>query len=318
MNNWKTLAAVTLAATLFPEASYALVCGQIFAVPTVVKLNANLGPCAADGLIVQSSNVTINLNGYRIFAGPGNVSNGIYLQLGSTVEIGGPGEITGFKTGIRKSGIPESDHWVHKVTLTGNGTGMLFDKLVNGLIVNNVVTGGLTGIFVSEGNTMTLSGNRAAGVAGAGLKISNSLGMIVTSNTFNSNVDGMVATTGPAGLSLRAANNTFSNNATDGARVSVTIGGGPVVLYSNTANSNGRDGLGLTGNLATANSTARANQTGKNGRYGINVTNDRWRMYFNKSSLNTTLDMFWDAAGANTCFMGNTAGTWAPFFLPGC
>ena len=43
-----------------------VVCGQL--VTTNITLTSDLGPCPADGLIVVASNVTVNLNGFRIFA----------------------------------------------------------------------------------------------------------------------------------------------------------------------------------------------------------------------------------------------------------
>lgn len=311
------LAAVLAAVTLAPISSYALVCGQVIAAPGTYNFTADVGPCAGDGLVVQSSDVIINMNGYTLSAGRGNVGRGIYLQLGSRIEINGKGTITGFQTGIRKSGIGETGLTIYQVTLTRNVTGIFLDKQINALIANNSIDTGVTGIGVSEGNKVVIEKNGISGLSGAGISISNSLEMHVDHNKVTGAQDGLVGNTGPAGLTMRVTNNSFSSNTRDGARVNTSFGG-PVVFYSNTAASNLRDGIAVTGAFASTSLIVMGNSAQSNGRYGIGVNNDKWRVARNSASTNTTADLFWDGVGASTCFVANAFTTSIPGVLPVC
>ena len=69
---------------------------------TSTTLTADVGPCAGDGIDIAASNITLNLNGHRVFAAPGPRFGdfaGIRFQsvTNSTVESG---EVTGFDAGV--------------------------------------------------------------------------------------------------------------------------------------------------------------------------------------------------------------------------
>ncbi len=81
-----------------PAAATHLQCGQ--EVTADVTLDSDLGPCPGDGLIVTASDVTVDLNGFRIFAANGAGDNaGIRLRnvTGVTVQNG---TVEGFDAGI--------------------------------------------------------------------------------------------------------------------------------------------------------------------------------------------------------------------------
>ena len=132
---WMALAA----ALVFAAPAQALTCGQV--VTGVVTLTADLDCQNSTGLIVQTNNVTINLNGHTIrclsatgYLGSCQAPNmgqaigtsGILVApkgwvLGGPViykiEIIGPGEIDGFMYGISVTGAFEVT--INHVTITG-------------------------------------------------------------------------------------------------------------------------------------------------------------------------------------------------------
>lgn len=206
---------------------------------------------------------------------------------------------------------------VFKVTLTKNGGGINLDKQIDALLLNNTIADGSVGIGMVEGNSIVVEKNTINNMKTTGVWISNSLKIHVDHNTVKATQDGLIASPGPGGLSMRITNNSFTSNTRDGARVNTSFAG-PIVFYNNTASTNGRDGLAVTGAFASNNSIVMGNTTKSNGRYGVAVNNDRWRVARNASTTNATSDLFWDGVGANTCFVANTFGTSIPGVLPVC
>ena len=315
MNYKNTLAAIALAAAAFPATSLALACGDAIGVPGVVNLTADLGPCPGDGLKIETSGVTVNLNGFKI-TGSG-VANGINLRNGSTIEINGPGTIVGFGTGVFKTGMPESGLTVYKVSFLKNSSGIFLSKQNNAVLHANTIYGGSSGVYLIEVNNVIIDENSISRIAGPGVYATNSLNVWVAHNIINKNVDGVVGVPGPSGLSMRVASNQLQSNTQDGARIGIAFGG-PVFLYGNEASSNLRDGLSFIGSAAASTSAARGNRAINNGRRGVGVTGDRWRVINNTLTPNSVSDIFWDGIGANTCFSSNVFVTSVPGALPGC
>ncbi len=81
------------------QVSGPLTCGQT--ITQSWTLTANVGPCTNNGIIIGASNITLNLNGFRIFgtAGISGDGAGVLLQnrTGVTVQNG---EITDFDGGV--------------------------------------------------------------------------------------------------------------------------------------------------------------------------------------------------------------------------
>jgi len=129
----KLASAVLVVAALLPAQAHALTCGQ--GVTSNVTLTADLVCQHQDGLEIQASNVTIDLNGHTISCvsptgfmgscqpvGPtstGNCCFGIGVPLGpaSGIVIRGPGVITGFSTGILFNQV--AGLLIQGVTITG-------------------------------------------------------------------------------------------------------------------------------------------------------------------------------------------------------
>ena len=73
-------------------------CGQV--IMQSVTLDGNVGPCPGNGLIVRASNITVNLNGFRVFGANGpEETAGIRLGMVSGVTVQN-GTVEGFDAGI--------------------------------------------------------------------------------------------------------------------------------------------------------------------------------------------------------------------------
>ena len=79
-------------------AEAAVVCGQTITQSTT--LTGDVGPCSADGIIVGADNITLNLNGFRVFGTP-NAGDGagvlVKFRSGVTVTRG---TVTNFDGGV--------------------------------------------------------------------------------------------------------------------------------------------------------------------------------------------------------------------------
>ena len=134
-----------------------------------VKLLADVGPCASDGLIVAASGVSINLNGHRVF-GTKRLNIGIRLENVSNVSVVG-GTVEGFDTGVLIVG-GQADT-VAYMTLQNNRFGIQVQNAPSSghQISKNVVTNNrLVGILLSPNvSQATVNKNAASGNAGYGI-----------------------------------------------------------------------------------------------------------------------------------------------------
>ncbi len=95
-----TVAVAVVGATMMiarPAAAVHL-CGTT--ILTDLQLSADLGPCPGDGLIVGADEITIDLNGYRIFAANGDGDNAGIVLPGRTRVTVENGTVEGFDAGI--------------------------------------------------------------------------------------------------------------------------------------------------------------------------------------------------------------------------
>jgi len=149
-----------------PASAAVLACGSTVTQSTT--LTANIGPCAGtDGLVVTASNVTLDLNGFKILGKKSGGDNaGVRLVNVSGVTVKGPGTILGFDAGIAVFG--GSGNTIKFLTVKDNvndfrggacdmGDGISLTGSDNNTIQNNNVVGngpygGISLVEDSDGN----------------------------------------------------------------------------------------------------------------------------------------------------------------------
>ncbi len=310
--------ATLLTASIALNSAYALTCGQSITTPGVVNLTANLGPCPGNGLIVERSGVTINLNGFKIIgasSGIGTAGSGVSIPNGGGTGIYGPGEISGFGTGIRAADVLSSQTGltIYNVNLARNGTGIFLNIQNDALVFGNTITQGGVGISANGSSGVTIAGNTITGSSGIGISVfaTAGTGITISNNVVNGNSEGLVADTGNvAGLQMRVTGNQFNSNNWDGARVPMRprTGLGPIVFLGNTLNGNGNHGLNFTSSEFGAISNIRGNVSNLNRRYGIITTGDGWRVVGNTFTGNMWYDIYWSGVG-DSCYSNNIFAT---------
>jgi hypothetical protein len=156
----------------------------ISAANTSYRLTGSLSvPSGIDGIDVNASNVTIDLNGFTITApgDPGITIVGINASARSGITVEN-GTVTGFAVGVEtgSAGIVRNMH------ADANGTGMTLggNAVVAGCTANNSTISGAWGI--SCGGGCAISGNTTNGNNFYGIKC-NGVGCLISGNTANSN-----------------------------------------------------------------------------------------------------------------------------------
>ena len=293
------LMAAGLATSVGPAAADHLSCGAI--VTQSVTLDADLGPCPGDGLVVRASNVTVDLNGKRIFAAQGpadtagvrlfNAANPPSGLSGVTVTNG---VIQGFDAGVAVFG--GSGNRIQNLILLDNvnpgGEGVACDlgdgialtnsdnnRIENNRLVGNGPYGGISLIFDSDANLVrsnSLVGHNIQGIVGCG----------------NSNQDEGIRIEGPGANDNRIESNAVSDSALAGIGIhghrgcaaapgSEPPNTGNVILrnrVTRTANNPEPDGIhvleqGPFGTVVCAafNLTIVENNSSGNARHGIRI-----------------------------------------------
>ena len=159
--------------TLCPAASLFGQCGTV--VTSNYTLTGDMGPCSGDGLIVERSNLTINLNGYRIYAVAGSTKVGINVVNGEGITIRN-GRIQNFAVGVNFPGAGRSkNQLVQAITFTGGGVQMSqnSDNRILDCTFTGVYTAGVA-IGVVESVRTKIRGNRISNY-GTAITLSNSL-----------------------------------------------------------------------------------------------------------------------------------------------
>ncbi len=206
-----------------PAAANHVACGAI--VTQSVTLDADVGPCPGDGLVVRASNVTVDLNGHRIFAAQGpadtagvrlfNAANPPSGLSGVTVTNG---VIEGFDAGVAVFG--GSGNRIHGLVVQDNvnpgGEGVACDlgdgialtnsdnnRIENNRLVRNGPYGGISLVFDSDANLVrnnSLVGHNIQGIVGCG----------------NANQDEGIRIEGPGANDNRIEGNAVSDSALAG------------------------------------------------------------------------------------------------------
>ena len=164
-------------------------------ISTSTTLTQDVGPCSGDGIDVVGSNLTLNLNGHKLFGTNGHLGDfaGVRILGGSGVQViggsskGVPGTITGFDAGVLVRG--GSGNVIAHLLVTENfgaagqssllGDGILIEHSAGNQVLGNTVRH--NGIYddiavlgvdsnnnTIQGNTVEQADDLRAFVEGAG------------------------------------------------------------------------------------------------------------------------------------------------------
>ncbi len=165
-------------------------CGQTITKNTT--LTADVGPCAGDGIIIGADNITLNLNGRRVFGNSDQGASGEFAGIrlagrtGVTVtghpgKSGKTGTVSGFEAGVVIDG--GSANTVQNLAVRDNigrddfrnadlGDGIvIFDspsnRILNNVVAHNGIFNGI-GVLGSTSDNTTIQGNTVEDTVGAG------------------------------------------------------------------------------------------------------------------------------------------------------
>jgi hypothetical protein len=250
-----------------PASAAHIRCGTV--VTANITLDSDIGPCPGDGLIVTASNVTINLNEFRIFATNGAGDNaGIRVAPTPPSTPGGPpsfttgvtiigGTVEGFDAGIAMFG--GGGHTVRNMTVQNNvndqlsrpcdlGDGIAMtnssdNDIINNRLTNNGPYGGVSVIEDSDhnlisGNTVLGHNLRSRGGSGCGNQNQDE-GIRIEGPGANDNIveNNYVEGSGLAGIGLHGFVCGDANPARNTAPNTGTI------VRRNTVRNNAQDGI---------------------------------------------------------------------------
>jgi parallel beta-helix repeat protein len=246
--------AVTLGATPATHAeagraaTVSLSCGAT--VTSSVTLRNDLLDCAANGLNVTGSHITVNLNGHLI-EGTGGITYGVSVTgEGVTVENG---TASGFWGGVLAEGTADRVQGMHvmedthgisvaaaNVVVTGNtsfdntGNGIEASIVSNPQITNNWSRGNAGDGIYFAGTNGVVSGNRLISNGHDGIDLGSGSGRQIIGNTANANdVNGIDAATLPG--------DTLSKNvAFFNTQLGINGGAADTDLGGNRAGGNGK------------------------------------------------------------------------------
>lgn len=228
-----------------PAEAAALPCGSVITTNTV--LDADIGPCPAGGVQVTASNITLDLNGHRIFGTPSpGDRTGIHLFRVNGVTVKN-GKVSNFDMGVAieggtsntVTGVAATDNIGSGTTNGGDGIAILSsqnNRIIGNSAMNN---GGLSGIGIYS-DIDSAHFRFTSGV---------SSGNVIQSNQVLNNI------------ASRFGDVTTTDN--DGVRVEPNSDGN--FILNNNVSGNGLDGIVLF--VGSDNNVIRGNQVNRNGLY---------------------------------------------------
>ena len=242
-------------------------CGQTITTNTV--LDSDVGPCANNGIVIGANNITLNLNGFRVFGtpNPGDKA-GILLQGRTGVTVTGPGSVTDFDGGVVIEG--GGGNTVRQVLAQNNlgGSGTLYgDGIAIESSVNNLITGN--------------SARNNGGFSGIGLYSAvdtdhpRNANNVSTGNVIDSNV--VVGNSAP-----RTPTSSPSSTDNDGIRVEPNTTGNTITR--NYVADSGLDGISLF--RASGNNIVRGNSVVHNGFFRTTARRGDGIIVFNLADNN--------------------------------
>jgi hypothetical protein len=258
-------------------------CPTVITSPGRYLLAANLICGGGNGITINSSDVTLALEGHRITAGAGaNRAVMVNLPQGAPpltgISILGPGLITNgggntFIVGVDLSIVTHSE--VSGITVLGSsGSGIVAAGPPGGAdltITANTLGRNGAGIGVTNLSSSTISKNDISG-NGVGISIVSAdvLGppLMVSHNILNGNTgSGVQIVAGFSGLAVTVQNNVVNGNGLDGIHIDFFAPSpAPIEVVNNTSLANGMNDLfdgtpGCVPNVWSGNTFFTANQS---------------------------------------------------------
>lgn len=295
-----------------------------------VGLTSDLGPCTDNGLFINSSQtaVTVNLNGHTLLG----AGRGAGLIIGTStggVTVKGPGQISGFGTGIL---IQDDDVLVYNVTLKANQVGIAAGA--NRIrVVSNTIRGegqGTIGVSTGNGGDIFVYQNTITGHSEAGVAIFGESKTSVDGNKISNNQTGIFA--GPPDLvCFTIRGNHIFNNRADGIDVSpngigsrsataLAMPGGCFLVEDNRVTENQGSGIVMDRASTLAQVLIQDNIVRGNQVDGIELIGGRQsEVIGNVAIRNASTDLVWDSVNSpDSCWKQNIFGTSSPSALPSC
>lgn len=146
-------------------------CGQVITEDTT--LDADLGPCPGDGIVIGADNITLDLGGHRVLGSPspGSAQTGIVIDSRSGVRVRN-GTVSGFDTGVAL--LRASGNTVERLVIRDNRcSGVLLAQASSDNVIraNRIERNGCAGVVISGATRTLTEANRIIGNAGPGVLI---------------------------------------------------------------------------------------------------------------------------------------------------
>ncbi len=278
-----SLAVAASIAVVSPAQAAHVSCGQVITQSTT--LDSDVGPCSNNGIVVGADNITLDLNGRRVFGGPGPGDRaGIYLlrRTGVTVKNG---TVSDFDGGVViEGGSNNLVTGVHARDNVGRGTGTQRTLYGDGIAIlsssdNRVVANRATGNGPYAGigvySLVDVDHPRATtGVSRNNVLDGNQLSDNVRARDGSlNNPESFGVRFEPGGENNVARNNQMVRNGLDGIGIFSGLGGH--LVENNLIHGNGffrtaaRRGNGITLFRGNANNVIRNNRVTGNADSGI-------------------------------------------------
>jgi parallel beta-helix repeat protein len=321
------LASIALVSAWSPLANAAdafIDCGQTLNAPQDVVLQNNLD-CTGDGIIITSSDVTLDLGGHLLTGDGGGGDFGVDIQAGATNVIVSNGTINGFDHGVQMSG--NSDTLADVALVDNNGDSVQISGANNTVRDSTLISGGsilfpstAADLNLIENNTfvddsVTSNGGDSNTIRGNTF-YDGQINFAVGSDGSQDNVfDGNLLVASPAnGITVSgdtSDNNRISNNIVQASGdantedgIFISDGDG-TIIDGNTSTANFDNGIELAG--SATGTVFLDNELRGNIDSGVRIAGTATGATLNGNVANNNAESgFLAAAGSAPSFVGNT------------
>jgi parallel beta-helix repeat protein len=188
-------------------------CPYVITEPGTYEVEADLN-CSGDGIDIQASDVTLNLNNH-IIAHTHNSPSGFGINVQSAtaltnVKVNGPGYVRSFTTGLFIQNVSKSQF--QKVTFGLNNLYGIFAENVSGLVLNADIAGqNGDGIVLDKSINGVIQGCDASATGDHGILLVSGSGNQVQKNTANGNGYGILLSSESPGQSYETSDQVRDN-----------------------------------------------------------------------------------------------------------